>query len=59
MNDAAEEMVDKRVSRMSMLPDAIDEILKGEVMVRKKYVHILNRAIGTSSPFYSLYQSNH
>lgn len=30
MNDAAEEMVDKRVSRMSMLPDAIDEILKGE-----------------------------
>mmetsp|Transcript_19551 Transcript_19551/g.42505 ORF Transcript_19551/g.42505 Transcript_19551/m.42505 type:complete len:430 (+) Transcript_19551:247-1536(+) len=30
MNDAAEGMVDKRVSRLSMLPDAIDDILKGE-----------------------------
>ena len=30
MNDAAEAMVDKRVSRLSMLPDAIDEILRGE-----------------------------
>jgi len=30
MNDAAESMVDKRVSRLSMLPDAIDDILKGE-----------------------------
>ena len=30
MNDAAEMMVDKRVSRLSMLFDAIDEILKGE-----------------------------
>jgi FMN phosphatase YigB (HAD superfamily) len=30
MNEAAECMVDKRVSRLSMLPDAIDEILKGE-----------------------------
>lgn len=29
MNDAAEAMVDKRVSRLTMLPDAIDEILKG------------------------------
>eukprot|EP00569_Conticribra_weissflogii_P007064 CAMPEP_0171341528 /NCGR_PEP_ID=MMETSP0878-20121228/10571_1 /TAXON_ID=67004 /ORGANISM="Thalassiosira weissflogii, Strain CCMP1336" /LENGTH=415 /DNA_ID=CAMNT_0011843807 /DNA_START=147 /DNA_END=1394 /DNA_ORIENTATION=+ len=29
MNDAAEVMVDKRVSRLTMLPDAIDEILKG------------------------------
>jgi hypothetical protein len=28
MNEAAEEMVDKRVTRLSMLPDAIDEILK-------------------------------
>ena len=28
MNDAAEGMVDKRVSRLSMLPDVIDEILK-------------------------------
>ena len=28
MNDAAENMVNKRVSRLSMLPDAIDEILK-------------------------------
>lgn len=27
MNDAAEMMVDKRVSRLSLLPDAIDEIL--------------------------------
>lgn len=30
MNDAAEAMVDKRISRLTMLPDAIDEILKGE-----------------------------
>mmetsp|Transcript_40922 Transcript_40922/g.73767 ORF Transcript_40922/g.73767 Transcript_40922/m.73767 type:complete len:432 (+) Transcript_40922:155-1450(+) len=30
MNDAAESVVDKRVSRLSMLPDAIDDILKGE-----------------------------
>lgn len=30
MNDAAESMVDKRISRLSLLPDAIDEILKGE-----------------------------
>ena len=30
MNDAAEMMVDKRVSRLSMLADAIEEILKGE-----------------------------
>lgn len=30
MNDASESMVDKRVSRLSVLPDAIDEILKGE-----------------------------
>jgi len=30
MNDAAEMMVDKRVSRLSMLFDAIEEILKGE-----------------------------
>eukprot|EP00571_Detonula_confervacea_P016439 CAMPEP_0172302834 /NCGR_PEP_ID=MMETSP1058-20130122/4485_1 /TAXON_ID=83371 /ORGANISM="Detonula confervacea, Strain CCMP 353" /LENGTH=426 /DNA_ID=CAMNT_0013013467 /DNA_START=38 /DNA_END=1318 /DNA_ORIENTATION=+ len=30
MNDAAEGMVDKRVTRLTMLPDAIDEILKGE-----------------------------
>lgn len=30
MNDAAEGMVNKRVSRLSMLPDAIDEILKGD-----------------------------
>ena len=30
MNDAAEEMVDKRVSRISMLSDAIQDILKGE-----------------------------
>lgn len=30
MNDAAEMMVDKRVSRLSMLSDAIEEILKGE-----------------------------
>lgn len=30
MNDAAEGMLDKRVTRLSMLPDAIDEILKGE-----------------------------
>lgn len=30
MNDAAEGMVDKRISRLTMLPDAIDEILKGE-----------------------------
>lgn len=30
MNDAAEDMVGKRVSRLTMLPDAIDEILKGE-----------------------------
>lgn len=30
MNDAAECMVDKRVSRLSVLTDAIDEILKGE-----------------------------
>ena len=29
MNDAAEVMVDKRVGRLSVLPDAIDEILKG------------------------------
>jgi putative hydrolase of the HAD superfamily len=28
MNDAAESMVNKRVSRLSMLPDVIDEILK-------------------------------
>ena len=28
MNDAAETMVNKRVSRLSMLADAIDEILK-------------------------------
>jgi putative hydrolase of the HAD superfamily len=28
MNDAAEDMVNKRVSRLSMLPDVIDEILK-------------------------------
>eukprot|EP01083_Nonionella_stella_P248464 860172_1 len=30
MNDAAEMMVDKRVSRLSVLPDVIDEILNGE-----------------------------
>lgn len=30
MNDAAEMMVDKRVSRLTLLPDVIDEILKGE-----------------------------
>ncbi|KAL9178571.1 hypothetical protein ACHAXT_001909 [Thalassiosira profunda] len=30
MNDAAAGMVDRRVSRMTMLPDAIDEILTGE-----------------------------
>mmetsp|Transcript_10034 Transcript_10034/g.24550 ORF Transcript_10034/g.24550 Transcript_10034/m.24550 type:complete len:235 (+) Transcript_10034:454-1158(+) len=30
MNDAAERMVDKRVSMLSLLPDAIDEILRGE-----------------------------
>jgi hypothetical protein len=30
MNDAAEMMIDKRVSRLSMLADAIEEILKGE-----------------------------
>lgn len=30
MNDAAESIVDKRVSRLTVLPDAIDEILKGE-----------------------------
>jgi len=30
MNDAAEGLVDKRVSRLTMLPDAIDDILKGE-----------------------------
>ena len=30
MNDAAKTMVDKRVSRLSMLADAIDEILNGE-----------------------------
>lgn len=30
MNDAAEGMVDKRVARLTMLPDAIDDILKGE-----------------------------
>lgn len=30
MNDAAEGAVDKRVSRLTMLPDAVDEILKGE-----------------------------
>jgi hypothetical protein len=30
MNEAAEDMVDKRVTRLSMLPDAIDEILKGQ-----------------------------
>jgi putative hydrolase of the HAD superfamily len=30
MNDASEMMVDKRVTRLSVLADAIDEILKGE-----------------------------
>lgn len=30
MNDAAQTMVDKRVSRLSMLPYAIDELLMGE-----------------------------
>lgn len=30
MNAAAEDMVDERISRLSALPDAIDEILKGE-----------------------------
>ncbi|KAL7533081.1 hypothetical protein ACHAXR_005031 [Thalassiosira sp. AJA248-18] len=30
MNDAAEGMVDKRVSRLTLLPDAINDILKGE-----------------------------
>lgn len=30
MNEAAEEMVDKRVTRLSMLPDAIDDILRDE-----------------------------
>jgi putative hydrolase of the HAD superfamily len=30
MNDASEIMVDKRVTRLSVLADAIDEILKGE-----------------------------
>jgi len=30
MNEAAENMVDKRVSMLSMLPDAIEEILKGQ-----------------------------
>lgn len=30
MNDAAESQVDKRVSRLSMLPDAVDDILRGE-----------------------------
>ena len=30
MNDAAEGMVDRRVSRLTMLPDAVDDILKGE-----------------------------
>ncbi|KAL9191200.1 hypothetical protein ACHAXT_000906 [Thalassiosira profunda] len=30
LNDAAEGMVDKRVNRLSLLPDAIDAILKGE-----------------------------
>mmetsp|Transcript_28787 Transcript_28787/g.45330 ORF Transcript_28787/g.45330 Transcript_28787/m.45330 type:complete len:423 (-) Transcript_28787:67-1335(-) len=30
MNDEAESMVDKRVSRLSMLPDAINEILNNE-----------------------------
>ncbi|KAL7551295.1 hypothetical protein ACHAWF_017574 [Thalassiosira exigua] len=30
MNDAAEMMVDKRVSRLSLLPDVIDEILNGQ-----------------------------
>ena len=30
MNDAAERVVDKRVNRMSMLPESINEILKGE-----------------------------
>ena len=30
MNNAAERMVDKRASMLSLLPDAIDEILRGE-----------------------------
>jgi len=30
MNDAAESVVDKRINRLSLLPDAVDEILKGE-----------------------------
>eukprot|EP00581_Thalassiosira_minuscula_P017623 CAMPEP_0183716900 /NCGR_PEP_ID=MMETSP0737-20130205/10646_1 /TAXON_ID=385413 /ORGANISM="Thalassiosira miniscula, Strain CCMP1093" /LENGTH=373 /DNA_ID=CAMNT_0025946231 /DNA_START=18 /DNA_END=1139 /DNA_ORIENTATION=+ len=30
MNDAAEMMVDKRISRLTLLPDAVDEILNGE-----------------------------
>ena len=30
MNEAAENMVDKRVSMLSMLPDAVEEILKGQ-----------------------------
>lgn len=30
MNDAAEMMVDKRVSRLSLIPDVVDEILNGE-----------------------------
>jgi len=30
MNDAAQTMVDKRVSSLSMLPYAIDELLMGE-----------------------------
>ncbi|KAL7527746.1 hypothetical protein ACHAXR_003522, partial [Thalassiosira sp. AJA248-18] len=30
MNDAAESMVDKRISRLALLPDVVDEILKGE-----------------------------
>lgn len=30
MNDAAEMMVDKRLSRLTLLPDAIDDILRGE-----------------------------
>ena len=30
MNRAAESKVDKRISRLSMLPDAVNEILQGE-----------------------------